>query len=121
MGFHFGLCCQSSAYALKLFGGGPSLELRDKNLGLLTCKYLGNIKNSTHLLLISCLSEEEVLNQEIQNLVESGWFGHLRLLQYQKWETSLERDNPLSLAGPVTELVLFFQMSDHCHLVSSQG
>lgn len=90
-------------------GGEPSSELRDKNLGHHTCKYLGNIKNSTHHLLISCLREEKVLNQEIEIVVESWWCGHLRLLWCQKWETSLERHNPLSLAGPVTELVLFFQ------------
>lgn len=96
------------------------MELRNNNLGHLTC-ILGDIKNSTHHLLISCLPEEKILNQDIQNLVQSGWFGHLRLLQYQKWEASLERRNALSLAGPVTELGLFFQMSDHCHLVSSQG
>lgn len=44
----------------------------------------------------------------------------LRLFQYQNRETSLERHNPLSLAGLMTGLVLFFQMSDHCCLVSSQ-
>lgn len=89
------------------------------------------ILRTAHILssLMSCLPEEGVLNQETQNLVESEWYrqlerfrcGHLRLLQYQKWETScLERLNPLTLVGPVTELELFFQMSDHCCLVPSQ-
>lgn len=61
---------------IEIIGGGkPSSELRDKNLGHLTCKYLGNIKNSTHHLLISYLPEEKVLNQEIQSIEESEWFG----------------------------------------------